>query len=188
MLSVLPNKMLSRWCNRIHMGLSIWSKCMWMTFWVWSSQCHKTNSIMSQIQWCMGYTTFFHQTPSIARTLFPKRNLEGRRQIQHTKNATWVWIRWRGKNNVSWISQMWKTPDNIKRLDASRHAQNHGILFSEFESTNAKICHAFTCTPAGVGLLSLCNWVLKKCLAYVYLYQNPTVLTALKGCQALFRE
>jgi hypothetical protein len=32
-----------------------------------------------------------------------------------------------------------------------------GIPFTDFESTIAKIRHAFTCIPAGVGLLSPCN-------------------------------
>jgi hypothetical protein len=32
-----------------------------------------------------------------------------------------------------------------------------GIPFTEFESTIAKIRHAFRCIPAGVGLLSPCN-------------------------------
>jgi hypothetical protein len=36
-----------------------------------------------------------------------------------------------------------------------------GIPFKEFESVAAKLRHAFTCIPAGVGLLSPCNRVLK---------------------------
>jgi hypothetical protein len=35
-----------------------------------------------------------------------------------------------------------------------------GIPFTEFKSTIAKIRHAFTCIPAGVGLLSPCNRLL----------------------------
>ncbi len=36
----------------------------------------------------------------------------------------------------------------------------HGIPFKEFESVLAKIRHAFTALPAGLGLLSPCNEVL----------------------------
>jgi hypothetical protein len=36
-----------------------------------------------------------------------------------------------------------------------------GIPFKEFESVVAKLWHAFTCIPAGVGLLLPCNQVLK---------------------------
>jgi hypothetical protein len=32
-----------------------------------------------------------------------------------------------------------------------------GIPFKEFESVTAKLHHAFTCIPAGIGLLSPCN-------------------------------
>jgi hypothetical protein len=56
---------------------------------------------------------------------------------------------------------------------------------NKFDFTIAKICHAFMCIPAGVGLLYPCNWVLKKCLVYIYFHQKPMVLTALKGCQTL---
>jgi hypothetical protein len=41
-----------------------------------------------------------------------------------------------------------------------------GIQFAEFKSTVAKLCHMFTCIPAGMGLLSPCigyskhGWIL----------------------------
>jgi hypothetical protein len=63
-----------------------------------------------------------------------------------------------------------------------------GIQFAEFESTVAKLCHAFTCIPAGVGLLSPCNRVLKARSDFVYLHKNHRVLTALEGCRTLLRE
>jgi hypothetical protein len=43
----------------------------------------------------------------------------------------------------------------------SKHSAQ-GIQFKEFESVLAKIRHAFTALPAGVGLLSPCNAVLQK--------------------------
>ncbi len=44
-----------------------------------------------------------------------------------------------------------------------------GIPFKEFQSVLAKIRHAFTALPAGVGLLSPCNAVLQKKPDIVYL-------------------
>ncbi len=41
------------------------------------------------------------------------------------------------------------------------------------------------CIPAGVGLLSPCNRILKLHLAFVYLHENRKVLYAIKGCQSL---
>jgi hypothetical protein len=63
-----------------------------------------------------------------------------------------------------------------------------GIAFSKFESTIAKLRHAFTSIPVGRGLLSPCNRLLKQQPAYVYLSCNLSVLTALKGCRNLLRE
>ncbi len=65
---------------------------------------------------------------------------------------------------------------------------NLGIPFGKFESTIAKIRHAFTSIPAGRGLISSCNQLLKQRLAYVYLQQNKNILTALEGCRTLLRE
>jgi hypothetical protein len=47
-----------------------------------------------------------------------------------------------------------------------------GILFKEFESTVAKMQHAFTCISAGAGLLSPCNRVLQARPKYVFLNRN----------------
>ncbi len=63
-----------------------------------------------------------------------------------------------------------------------------GIPFGEFESTVAKIRHAFTCIPAGQGLLSPCNRLLRHRPAYVYLQRNQAILTAIKGCQTMLSE
>ncbi len=63
-----------------------------------------------------------------------------------------------------------------------------GFSFGEFESTIAKIQHAFTSIPAGRRLLLPCNRLLKRRPAYVYLQRNKPVLTALEGCRILLRE
>ncbi len=63
-----------------------------------------------------------------------------------------------------------------------------GIPFTEFESTIAKIRHAFMCIPAGVGLLSPCNRLLAKRPSCAYLHKNYNILTLLEGCHTLLRE
>jgi hypothetical protein len=63
-----------------------------------------------------------------------------------------------------------------------------GIPFKEFELVTAKLRHTFTCIPAGVGLLSPCNWILQVNPRTVYLHRNKPVLTAIKGCRTLLRE
>ena len=47
-----------------------------------------------------------------------------------------------------------------------------GIPFAEFESVIAKLRHAFTALQEGRGLLSPCNWVMRKRPPVVYLHHN----------------
>ena len=68
------------------------------------------------------------------------------------------------------------------------HRGSAGIAFKEFESTIAKIRHAFTCIPMGASLLSPCNRILKLRPPYVFLNRNRRVLTAIEGCRTLLRE
>jgi hypothetical protein len=63
-----------------------------------------------------------------------------------------------------------------------------GISFKGFKSVVAKLWHAFVCIPAGVGLLSPCNQILKLHPSFVYLHKNCKVLIAIKGCQSLLRK
>jgi hypothetical protein len=44
-----------------------------------------------------------------------------------------------------------------------------GVLFEEFKTVVAKICHAFTAILAGWGLLTPCNKILQKKPSLVYL-------------------
>jgi hypothetical protein len=57
------------------------------------------------------------------------------------------------------------------------HRMTSGIPFNEFESITAKLRHAFTCIPAGVGLFSPCNRILKLKPRLVFLYKNQNTLT-----------
>jgi hypothetical protein len=63
-----------------------------------------------------------------------------------------------------------------------------GIPFKPFETTVAKLQHAFTAIPAGVGLLSSCNHILATKPKVVRLNQNKQVFAALKGCRTLLQE
>ncbi len=63
-----------------------------------------------------------------------------------------------------------------------------GIALAEFESVTAKLRHAFTALPAGKGLLSPCNWVLRKRPPIVYLHRNKELLEAIQGARTLLRE
>ncbi len=63
-----------------------------------------------------------------------------------------------------------------------------GISFKQFEITIAKLRHAFTAIPAGVGLLSPCNCILAKKPPIVWLNSQKQVLVAIIGCRTLLRE
>ena len=63
-----------------------------------------------------------------------------------------------------------------------------GIAFKEFESVTAKMRHAFTAIPAGKGLLSPCNGVLRVQPEVVYLHKNKPLFQAIKDARTLLRE
>ena len=69
-------------------------------------------------------------------------------------------------------------------LRGSRRA-HAGIPFKEFESVTAKLRHAFTAIPAGRGLLSPCNWVLRAQPEVVYLHRNKGLEQAIKDARTL---
>jgi len=62
------------------------------------------------------------------------------------------------------------------------------IPFKQFEITSAKLRHAFTAIPAGVGLLSPCNRILAKKPPIVWLTSQKQVWVAIIGCRTLLRE
>ena len=64
---------------------------------------------------------------------------------------------------------------------------NRGIPFAEFESVTAKLRHAFTVLREGRGLLSPCNWIIKKRPKVVYLHKNGTLLEAIKDIRTILR-
>ena len=64
---------------------------------------------------------------------------------------------------------------------------HRGIPFAEFESVTAKLRHAFTALREGRGLLSPCNWVIRKRPKVVYLHKNGTLLEAIRDIRTILR-
>ena len=63
-----------------------------------------------------------------------------------------------------------------------------GIPLGEFESITAKLRHAFTALPEGKGLLSPCNWVLRKRPPVIYLQRNHRLREAIQDARTMLRE
>ena len=63
-----------------------------------------------------------------------------------------------------------------------------GIPYKMFETTIAKLRHAFTAIPSGVGLLSPCNRILALKPPIVWLNRHKRVFAALRGCRTLLQE
>ena len=74
-----------------------------------------------------------------------------------------------------------------KWLRASKSARR-GVVFGEFESVIAKLRHAFTLIPAGVGLLSPCNKILALRPPIVYLHTNAMLTSAIEDLRTILRE
>ena len=66
--------------------------------------------------------------------------------------------------------------------------KNFGIPFQEFQSVIAKVRHAFITIPAGRGLMSPFNKLLRLQPTRVFLHRNKTVRTALSECRTFLRE
>jgi hypothetical protein len=62
------------------------------------------------------------------------------------------------------------------------------IPFKQFETVVAKLRHAFTAIPAGVGLLSPCNRILAQKPNIVWLSRNKCLVVNIRGCRTLLRE
>ena len=63
-----------------------------------------------------------------------------------------------------------------------------GIPFAEFQSVISKLRHAFTSIPAGKGLLSPCNGVLRVQPEHVYLRRNDNLREAIGDSRVLLQE
>ncbi len=90
-----------------------------------------------------------------------------------------TWLEFAKRNQLLTILHSW-----IRTSEQSAH----GIPFKEFESVLAKIRHAFTALPVGLGLLSPCNEVLRTQPNIVYLQRNKVLRQALILCRTLLRK
>jgi hypothetical protein len=62
------------------------------------------------------------------------------------------------------------------------------IPFKQFKTIVAKLWHAFTAIPAGVGLLSPCNRILAQKPKIVWLSRHKHLLANIRGCRTLLWE
>ena len=116
--------------------------------------------------------------------------LKGKGQMSTSKML--LGFNFNGKDKTMWLETAKR--DQLLTIlhswicTSERRAQ--GIPFKEIELVLAKIRHAFTALPDGVGLFSLspCNAVLQKKPDIVYLQQNEALKQALLLCRMLLRE
>ena len=66
--------------------------------------------------------------------------------------------------------------------------KNFGIPFSEFQSVVAKVRHAFLTIPAGRGLMSQFNTILRTQPSRVFLHRNEALRIAITECRTFLRE
>ena len=90
-----------------------------------------------------------------------------------------IWSEIDKRDAILTIMKGWVKASEVKRS---------GIPFAEFQSVTSKLRHAFISIPAGKGLISPCNEVLRKEPKFVYLHQNKRLQHALKDARTLLRE
>ena len=94
-------------------------------------------------------------------------------------NDKTIWLEESKRDSLLLVLKSW--------LRTSRRSAQ-GIPFKTFESIVAKIRHAFTAIPAGLGLLSPCNRMLALKPATVFLQRNKTLRTAIHDIRILLKE
>jgi hypothetical protein len=109
---------------------------------------------------------------------------------QYSRHKTLLGFDFDGTAKTMWleVAKREKLLTVLKGWICSGKRAMAGIPFKEFKSIMAKLCHAFTCIPAGVGLLLPCNWILKLQLPYVYFHRNLKALNSIEGCRTLLWE
>jgi len=78
--------------------------------------------------------------------------------------------------------------DTLRRWTRTSSKGCTGIPFAEFLSVTQKIRHAFTAIPAGKGLLTPCNAIVRKRPAFIWLARNKPLRQAIQDCRTLLRE
>ncbi len=95
-----------------------------------------------------------------------------------------------GDNKTVWLEENKRTALLTILTSWIRSAKRRtaGIPFTQFRSVVAKIRHAFVTIPAGRGLLSPFNAILRAHPKIIYLHKNKDVLMALQECRTFLRE
>jgi hypothetical protein len=70
----------------------------------------------------------------------------------------------------------------------SANRSRMGVPFAEFESVTSKLRHAFISVPAGKGLMTPYNKLLRLRPPVVYLHRNKPLLQVVNDCRDLMRE
>jgi hypothetical protein len=94
-----------------------------------------------------------------------------------------------GKQKAMWLEEE-KRAKLLTTLKGWIRSGDHeqGVLFKEFESVTAKLCHAFLALQGGKELLSPCNRLLCKRPDVVYFHRNPPFFLAIKDMRTLLHE
>ena len=93
--------------------------------------------------------------------------------------AKTVWLEDKKRDAILTVLTGWLRAGKDKRF---------GIAFSDFESLVAKIRHAFMTIPAGRGLMSPFNQILRAKPNRIFLHRNTKLRTALAECRTFLRE
>jgi hypothetical protein len=149
----------------------------------WKQLCHVANAIMHGI-----HDVFLPEAEDSNDPILEKKLKKGKGMYETRK--TLLGFNFDGKARTMWLesAKCKKLLTILKGWLRTGKQGSLGVPFGKFESTIAKIWHAFTSIPVGRGLLLPCNQVLKQRPAYVYLQWNPPVLLALKGWRTLLQE
>ena len=107
----------------------------------------------------------------------------------HTKK-TLLGFDFDGNNKTIWLEENKRASLLLilKGWLRTSRRSTQGIPFKIFESVVAKIRHAFTTIPAGLGLLSPCNRILALKPTTVFLQRNQTLRTAIADIRTLLNE
>ncbi len=110
----------------------------------------------------MGIHDVFPQDADDSNDLISEKKLL-KCKDQYSTRKTLLGFNFDGSAKTMWLeAAKWeKLLTVLKGWIRSGKRGTAGIPFNEFESVVARLRHAFTCIPAGVGLLLLCNWILK---------------------------
>ncbi len=128
--------------------------------------CHVSGGVMYGIHVCSRHM----QTTTMTQSPLRSSEKEGQ------------YFDFNGKNHTIWLAESKRAALLTILHGWLRSAEDgtRGIPFLEFESVVAKCLHVFTSMPAGKGLLSYCNTIVRRRPAFVYLHQNQELHQSIK--------